>query len=113
VLIPAFDDGLRLGARGGIGNLPFGIAGNAHRGSIAESMRLIKWRNARSVGSGANHEGACRAFSTILHIGVFARRRRSYWRRSLTTLAKAATLKIAQEYERLTVRATSREMVKK
>ena len=26
-----------------------------------------------------------RAFSRILHIGVFARRSRSYWRRSLTT----------------------------
>ena len=70
-----------FGARGIVGNLPVGNYGNiesprphAHRGSIAESMRLIKWRNARSVGIRANHEGACRAFSTTLHIGVFARR---------------------------------------
>ena len=92
LLIPGLDNALRLGARGIVGNLPVGNYGNiesprphAHRGSIAESMRLIKWRNARSVGIRANHEGACRAFSTTLHIGVFARRRRNYWRRSLTT----------------------------
>jgi hypothetical protein len=41
LLVPAFDDGLRLGARGGIGNLPLGVDGNvqaprphAHRRSM-------------------------------------------------------------------------------
>jgi hypothetical protein len=91
---PALDDGLRLGARGRVGIPPLGSCANvesprqhSHRGRIAESIRLIKWRNAR-LGSGANHEGACRAFSMILHIGVFERRRRSYWRRSLTTRSR-------------------------
>jgi hypothetical protein len=94
LLVPTLDDGLRLGARGRVGIPPLGSCANvesprqhSHRGRIAESLRLIKWRNAR-LGSGANHEGACRAFSTILHIGVFERRRRSYWRRSLTTRSR-------------------------
>jgi hypothetical protein len=55
LIIPALDDGLSFGTRGSIGNLPLGIDGDvqapcphAHRGSIAESIRLIKWRNASS-----------------------------------------------------------------
>jgi hypothetical protein len=59
LLVPAFDDGLRLGARGSIGDLPLGIGGNVQApaserpcGSIRgiepsiQTMRVVSIREA-------------------------------------------------------------------
>jgi hypothetical protein len=123
VIIPALDDSLSFGTRGSIGNLPLGIDGNvqapcphAHRGSIAESIRLIKWRNASSLEAAReNREGWC--MSSLLndpaHWHLRAQEAQLLAAQLDDPVAKAATLKIAQEYERLAARAANRAMVKK
>jgi hypothetical protein len=70
--IPAFDDGLRLGARGSIGNLPLGIGGNvqaprpnAHAAVLPESRRatiappdVAERHQQLAIGAELDHGGA-------------------------------------------------------